>query len=229
MRRDPEGGALPVIRGSMSGGGADWTLECAGHELATLREDERFALMLRFARAANALRFAVHALADGEEDGSPQRRRQRVNAFMLLAGIVADTVRLAGSTERALAGSSAFRDCFAAILDDPGALAYAEDVLGGVAARAPFRFGPLPAPPPADTNRDRAVLGEARGRAPGSFYYALADALLLRGPLQLEAGDAYAQLRDHFESAVLLADRCADAADRLIAELLREQPWRPRS
>jgi hypothetical protein len=211
-----------------AGVGADWRLACAGEELAALRDSARFRLMLRFARAANALRFAVAALTDGVEDGSPQRRRQRINAFFLLAGVVVDAVRLAGSTERELADSAAFGSGFRPILDDPGGVAYAEDVLGAVAMRAPFRFGTIPAPPQNAPAEAELVLGAGRGKVPGAFYYTLPDELLLRGSIELPHGDVYEHLKEHFESAVLLADRCADAADRLVAELLREQPWQLR-
>lgn len=204
-----------------------WTLECDATAFRELAGDARFLLLLRFARSSNALRFALAALTDGDEDGTPARRRQRMNAFLLLAGIVFEAVRLAQSAERELVGLPAFDAGFRTILDDHGSLAYAEDVLGGVAGRSPFRFAtPPPAPRFDEAKADGdVVLGIGEGRAPGAFHYALADELLLRAALDLADGDVYEHLKEHMETTALLAERCAESADRLIAELLRGQPW----
>jgi hypothetical protein len=205
-----------------------WTLGCSPEQFAALAGDARFPLMLSFARASNALRFALATLTEGEEDGTPARVRQRMNAFMLLAGTVFEAVRLAQFAERELGALAAFEAGFRAILDDPGSLAYAEDVLGAVAAHAPFRFGPpsVTVPDAGGSNGSGEVrFGSGIGRAPGAFHYALADELLLRAALDLGETGVYEQLKEHMETTALLAERCAESADRLIAELLREQPW----
>jgi hypothetical protein len=205
-----------------------WTLACSPQQFAALASDARFRLMLSFARASNALRFALAVLTEGVEDGSPTRVRQRMNAFMLLAGMVLEAVRLAQVAEREFGTLAAFEAGFRAILDDPGSVAYAEDVLGAVVAHAPFRFGPLSVPVSDDggsAGTGEVRLGSGVGRAPGAFHYALADELLLRAALDLAESDVYEQLKEHMETTALLAERCAESADRLIAELLREQPW----
>lgn len=201
-----------------------WSLVVDRESFAGLREEAEFALLLRFARAANALRFSLAALTGGEEDGTPATRRQRVNAFLQLAVVICEGVRLARAAEPALRASPAFAAGFGALLNDPGAIAYADDVLGGVAARSPFRFDALPPVAPVSASRD-IVFGEGAGRAPGSFYYTLADETLLHAVLELPPGDVYEGLKEHMENAALLAERCAEAADRLIAELMKAQPW----
>jgi hypothetical protein len=205
-----------------------WRLTCGRDELAALRGDARFQQLLRVARAANALRFGLAALTEGQEDGTPALRRRRLNAFLLLAGAVHEALRLGAELAATHGDSPGYEAGFGKLFADPGAMAYAEDALGGVHARGPFSAAPATAPrlPPAGQD---AVFGEGHGKTPGAFYYSLADEALLAGALQVDAAPGvpfYEAMKEHMESAALLAERCAEAADRLVAELLQGQPWR---
>jgi hypothetical protein len=206
-----------------------WRLECGREELAAERGEESFALLQRAARSATALRFGLGVLTEGREDGTPALRRRRLNAYMLLAGVVHETLLFAQEFERRHPDSEAFAAGFAVVLADVGMMAYAEDALGAVYGRAPFMFrtaGGTPRLPPAGSP---ALFGEGQGRTPGSFYYALPDEALLGGALGIGAltgADFYDAMKEHMESAALLAEKLAESADRVVAELLQSQPWR---
>jgi hypothetical protein len=205
-----------------------WRLTCTRDAFAALREDADFLGLLRLARAANALRFGLAVLTEGREDGTAALRRRRLNAYMMLAGTVHETLRLAAGLAPARRDSPAWTAGFGALFDDPGAIAYAEAALGAVHARAPFSFDAVPQPA-LPRPGDDAVFGAGDGRTPGAFHYALADEALLADALDVTAPTGapfYDAMKEHMESAALLAERCAESVDRLIAEGLRAQPWR---
>lgn len=206
-----------------------WRLSCDRDELAAIRDAAEFGLLQRAARASNALRFGLATLTEGREDGTPALRRRRLNAYMLLAGIVSETLLLADEVARLRPDAESVIAGFGVVLADPGMIAYGEDALGAVHRHGPFMFRAPAGAPRLPAAGEEALFGEGQGKTPGSFYYTLPDEALLGGALGITvpSGAAfYDAMKEHMASAATLAEKLAESCDRLVAELLQTQPWR---
>jgi hypothetical protein len=201
-----------------------WRLAAPAAELEPAGREATEAL-LRLARASNAVRFAYNVLVEHDAADSPATRRHRLNAWLQLCRTLTEALALTAALRPGLAADGDPRsDEFAPLVDDPGVAAFADEVIARLAHGA--RLGA--APPRLRPAGDPVVFATGQGRAPGAAYYALADELVVRPALELRAaGNAFQDaVKEPMADTATVAERWLEAADRVIARILRTQPWR---
>jgi len=65
-----------------------WRFACSAEVFAELQNDREFTFLLAISRITNALKFGMAAMNDQGKEPSPRSDRQRMNAFLYVAGVL---------------------------------------------------------------------------------------------------------------------------------------------
>jgi hypothetical protein len=117
-----------------------WKFSCSGDVFAELRQDREFTFLVAISRITNALKFGMAAMNDQGQESTPRADRQRMNAFLYVAGALHETFVFLERAE-CEAGQTAYiavKRVLEAAMSDP---AIAQP-LAAIRNRTAFHFDP---------------------------------------------------------------------------------------
>ncbi len=117
-----------------------WKFACSADAFAELRNDREFTFLVAISRITNALKFGMAAMNDQGKEPTPRADRQRMNAFLYVAGVLHEALEFLDKT-KSEAGQTSYAAAKAvldAAMNDP---AIAEP-LRAIRNRAAFHVDP---------------------------------------------------------------------------------------
>lgn len=78
----------------------DGSLPASAEVFSALRTDREFAFLVAISRITNALKFGMAAMNDQSKEPAPRADRQRMNAFLFVAGALHEAIEFLDKSER---------------------------------------------------------------------------------------------------------------------------------
>lgn len=118
----------------------NWKFSCSADAFAELRNDREFTFLVAISRITNALKFGMAAMNDQGKEPTPRADRQRMNAFLYVAGVLHEAFEFLDSTksEAGQTTHAAAKGVLDAAMNDPTIV----DTLRAIRNRAAFHFDP---------------------------------------------------------------------------------------
>ena len=207
-----------------------WDIECTPEAFKALKSDERFLGLLTLARFVNTLLFCQQPVIAARKVDSPSASRQIINSFLFASSVLYEGFLLVERLRKNFHNLDSFKNGFGILLRDRSVRALRQSVLQRMRNKFVFHFdGDVAKDALRNFELPNYRFASSLGKASGEMYFGLADEVVIKYLLQpepTESDDVSKQrLQKLIQDVTELMERFADAAEKLMAEVLLSMGW----
>jgi hypothetical protein len=201
----------------------NWEVVFTKEQIENLRSDPRFAGVLTLARAVNAIMFCNQALLEGADKNEPSDLRQRMNALLLSAGILFESLDVAEKTAKELGNHPSYKKGLKKLLENSKTLRLRSKALLRLRNQIAFHFDPKVASKTLkELDLPAYQFATGVGSSRGTMYFQLADEVAINYLIGIidPTGDELKTLGDLLTEIGELMTGYINAAETFIAHVI---------